>query len=496
MARIFYDVEQAARKLGSSVQEVEALISSKELSILSIGNRRVIPARDVDNLLNRNTPRPINSSRAREVGSVSGKEHSGDKHQRTERPAEDYGRIIEAAQRLGKSINQVKQMIAEGHLSLDPNSGKLVTLAQGSDTSPDDRVARKAPAIPPGRNVKARTQNEPDTRRISELEEWIRDLQDELHAAREEKEGLVEELQQEREGHQRDLRDAQYEINQLDAALENQRRNHAEQIKALREELKKNSADKDDDKQDPKPGRGYLRRFITAQTSDAQRERELEDEVKALKVTLRTDRAYLQRELEREREGRKQDSLKAQEKLDSELESLRSALEARNRALQAELEEVRSHLEDERARRSSAEELLRLERDKRQHLESEIGILNEIRRLLGAGSTQQSEQSADGTPPALDPDGVSSKLVLKTPSGQVSLSSPFELDDKEKELLSLIAEHGELTAEQITTLTGRPRHRAVRDLEELLDRLKDEDIDIVKQSGNRYIFDPATLQDL
>lgn len=128
--------------------------------------------------------------------------------------------------------------------------------------------------------------------------------------------------------------------------------------------------------------------------ASAQRVKELEDEVRALRVALRADSEYWERELEREREGRKQDNLDARyeiDQLDAELENLRRD----DRVLRAELkqerfwraeserwaEELQAELEiaEERARRLATEESLNPTDSKwheREEYEERLAALN------------------------------------------------------------------------------------------------------------------------
>ncbi len=107
--------------------------------------------------------------------------------------------------------------------------------------------------------------------------------------------------------------------------------------------------------------------------ASARRVGELEDKVRALEVTLRVDREQLERELEREHEGREQDNLDARyeiDQLEAELDNLRGGWGDRSEGLPAQLEneralrveseqwarELQSELDEERARRLALEE--------------------------------------------------------------------------------------------------------------------------------------------
>ncbi len=101
------------------------------------------------------------------------------------------------------------------------------------------------------------------------------------------------------------------------------------------------------------------------------RVRELEDEVQALKATLRADKEHWEHELEREREGRKQDNLDAQyeiDQIDAQIENQRRDVEALRAVLEEErsekaeierrAEELQTELDEERELRLATEDSL------------------------------------------------------------------------------------------------------------------------------------------
>ena len=84
-------------------------------------------------------------------------------------------------------------------------------------------------------------------------------------------------------------------------------------------------------------------------------------------------------------------------------------------------------------------------------------------------------------------------LRVRTRNGEWVFRPPFVLEPEEVELLRLVAGEDGITAEQIKRRTGR--RRAVDDLDDLLDRLHTEGLEPIKESNDRYSFDPDLLQD-
>lgn len=722
MPRVFYNVEQAARKLGLSVRQVEALISSKELQVLAVGNRRVIPANDVDRLNKKGPAHSKTASLSRKVHSSKasraslgdrGKEYYTDvevaqklnkpyteiyrmanlgqlpvkfvddrrvfpkqaidhlaakkaplgKTARSKPPEshtsedeyftpkqvahafqrtqEDVARMIrwgdikattidgrrwisreeleriipkrqkarqqeiwsrlpvpcrlrtdhsqnpsepkeytspetvrksaprdtreeatekqdlvevpehmvmEAAKRIGTSINKVKRMIETGELVLDRDGKRLARGSSGKEVSEAEE------SLPDRRPMTATTRTE-------ELEKAIqaRELENQV---------LAEELEREKTWHAKDLQDSQHEIGQLDIQLENLRRekervaedlnlrveDFALEVESLRSELEqererradaeysagnlqrlleeerespRRSERKEDNKgptqeaSEPRNAvHGFLKGFeknvrnaLNREAVDGvpeQRLKELEAELKALKVTVRTDREYWEGELKREQEGRKQDK-QAVQYAHAQLENSRRAFEEQSTTLAKKLEEERfarveierrvqeleSKLNRNETERKGLEKALALEKQRIRPLESDARMLAQIRRLLGveaAPPLQRAETTARADAPEGKPDETTSgELVFQTRYGRWVFRPPFALEEYEIELIRLVAGEDEITAERVRSRTGR--RRATSDLDELLDRLHAAGAEPIQQDNDRYRFDPDFVQD-
>lgn len=383
--------------------------------------------------------------------------------------------IIKAAQRIGKSMNKVKQMVDEGKLVVDPNTGNLEEPAASSNDEPSttdrferdvtpraliaeaaDRLgisknqvlkkiaARKLMSNPnngrwvyPNRTqdqedseeeAEQHTQVAPEAQRVEELEEWIKDLQAELQDEGEENERLTRALDQEREENEQNVRDAQYEVDSLDAELEN------------------------------------IRRGTNNSFSDSRlkQERELREEA--------------------ERWGRD---------LESQLHS-EMVVKAERERWFAELE---SRLDESEDKRKELEQALSLERVKILQMAEDQRLLGEVRRLLG-GTDKANEISVQNVE---DPDVASrlgsdkspkEDLLLRTQYGEWRFRPPFPLKQDEIELVQLIAGEDEITAEQIR---NRKDRRSVEKLNDLLDRLLEEGVEPIKEDNDRYSFDPDFL---
>lgn len=383
--------------------------------------------------------------------------------------------ITKAAQRIGTSMNKVKQMVGEGKLIVDPNTGSLEEPAASTNdelsttdrfvraarhraliTEPADRhgiskdkvrekiAAHELVSDPetgrwvypnqssdqeePEEKADPRTQVAPEAQRMKELEERVKDLQEELREEREENERLTIALDQEREEHEQDVRDAQYEVDRLDAELENIRRG-------------KNNTD---------------------HGSRLKQERELREAA--------------------ERWGRDLES-----QLDSEM------------VVRAERErwfdELESKLDEAEKARKELEHELSLERARIRQMVEEQRLLGEVRRLLGV-TNEINETSMQDTEGSYSAGGFASNtsqaedLLLGTPHGEWRFRPPFPLEQEEIALIQLVVGEDEITAEQIKTKKGR---RSVEKLNVLLDRMLKEGIEPIKEDNDRYSFDPDSM---
>lgn len=336
-----------------------------------------------------------------------------------ERAAQHRALIKEAADRLDVSTNQVRKKIADGELVSDPTTGRWVHTNQSSAQRPDEKVEV---------NTQSRNeaQSRPDAQRTRELEERVKDLQQELRIEREEKERLSSELGQEREEHERDVRDSQYEIDQLDAELQNLRRSTDNSILGSR----------------------------------------------------------LKQEIER-REAAERWGRDLESQLDSEM-----AVKAGREQWFAELE---SNLAESEGKRKELEHALLLERAKIRGLEEDQRVLSEVRRLLGAGD-ELNEASAPAAsdearlPGESSPNtGQPNDLLLETRHGEWRFRPPFPLTQEEVGLIQLVVGEDEITAEQIRSRRGR---RSVEKLNDVLDRMLEAGVEPIKEANDRYSFDP------
>lgn len=406
------------------------------------------------------------ASPTREASSVSRKTTA-------ERAEEGRRRVTEAAQRLGKSINEVRQMVAAGQLVPDLESGRLVPPYQGSSDPGGDRIAQKKST--PSRPALSTTQ---------ELEEKVKVFRDELRTAKEENEHLSEELKLERAEHSRNVSDAQQEIDQLEAELENICRDHAILSEALQEDLEEERS----------------RRTDSERRAEELQDR-LDEEIarKRLSEESPEDTPPDENFYGRFRAGVRGmvESFKDSGSEQHELEEY----EERLAALHSDLEEERkgrhgtqSRLEESEAEKQTLEEALSLEKEKTRRLEAEKQTLDEVKRLLGsAGAEEPPKLDKETIPENVTEDETSGELLLKTPFGQVSFLPPFPLNEQEVALLRLIAKEDELTGEQIQKQMGR--RRAHPDFEYLLERLADEGVKLVEEvSEDRYRFNPTALQ--
>ncbi len=167
----------------------------------------------------------------------------------------------------------------------------------------------------------------------------------------------------------------------------------------------------------------------------------------------------------------------------------------RQRWTEERVVELQTRLEKSEADNKALREALSTEREKVGRMELERRLLDEIRRLLGAG---RDETPLEGTTDLVSQEpmengfvGAADTLLLQTPLGQVTFRPPFHLEDHEVDLLRLVAREDEITADQIRNLKGR---RATNVLDDLLDRLLEAGFHPVKEINDRYSFDPSGLE--
>jgi hypothetical protein len=290
-------------------------------------------------------------------------------------------RVIEAAQRFGVPARKIRQMVTAGKLVPDPNTGRLVLSTPASTETADTN------------SVETTTPSAPDIARIRELEDWVKDLREEVRAEKEEKERLTEELEQECKEHQKDVRNAQYQIDQLDAELLN------------------------------------IRMSTNKTVLDARLKQERQ---------LREEAERWARELEAQ--------LDKESVLSSERERLFADMEEKLTQSEARNQELEQSLVSEREKVRRIENDARVLAEVRRLLGAENRRPSEtVEETLASGSTARSEREAPG------------ELLIETQHGPWVFRPPFDLEEGEVELIRLVAGEEEITAEQIKRKTGRRR---------------------------------------
>jgi hypothetical protein len=221
------------------------------------------------------------------------------------------------------------------------------------------------------------------------------------------------------------------------------------------------------------------------------------------------DLAQLREQLRHEREGREKDRSTALYDY-AQLENVYKDFDEYNQALKDEINDIKSSMSGSPTReeleakllwngvrREDLEKSLALEKQRTSQLESDSRTLAEIQRLLTGGAPRSAESAAAPSPPETSNEvsNVSNAGILhiQTRHGEWAFRPPFTLESDEVELIRLVAGEDEMTAEQIKRRTGR--RRSVDDLDELLDRLLAEGMEPIKESSDRYRFDPDILQD-
>lgn len=108
---LYYTHEQAARRLGISALELEALVSSGELRAVSVGGRQLFPTASVNKLAD--TPSKESSGAAR--ASTENQERANDEGRRTEL----YYTLQQAAEMLGLDVSGVGRLVSRGDLPVE-----------------------------------------------------------------------------------------------------------------------------------------------------------------------------------------------------------------------------------------------------------------------------------------------------------------------------------------------------------------------------------------
>lgn len=347
-----------------------------------------------------------------------------------------------------------------------------------------------------------------------ELESWLEEVESKRQEEKEKNEQLTRDLENLRKQKEAATEDLNLKIGGLTSDLEKERA-----LRAEAERLAQNAAPPIEEEGTDflSDLRSNVRSFLGRPTESEQIS-QLEDIVKALKIKLRTDAAYLENELKREREAREQDRRDARyerDHLEAELENLRRDGEAqvakikqekdhRVQELYSELEQLgdlRAALNRSEATRKAAEKDLILEKQKVLRMGADIDTLKKIRQLLGAAPERQMDISETLPSPSSSLAEVEESpiekglepLVIKAYSGEtVIFRPPFRLEPRWVELIQLVAGEDGISADQIKTRVNR---RAVDDLDALLDRLYDEvELEPIVKDKDVYHFDPNFLQ--
>lgn len=144
MQKIYYSVAQAAGKLGLSVRQVESMISSKELPVVPVGNRRVIPANAVENVGKKGTsakgaapPKTGHPSRTAQA-SLADRD-------------KEYYTDVEVAQRLNKPYTEIYRMANLGGLPVTFVDDKRVFPKEAIDDLAAKRTSPGKTVIKPNR---------------------------------------------------------------------------------------------------------------------------------------------------------------------------------------------------------------------------------------------------------------------------------------------------------------------------------------------------------
>ncbi|MEJ7840150.1 MAG: hypothetical protein WKF95_00170 [Rubrobacter sp.] len=533
----YFKPYQLAHALQRRQEEIKHMIQRGEIRTEQIEGQRWISREEVEKVILKRipggrdrirkrlpAPRFFPSAQGSSSESNFASETREDRNVQTVAEASERA-VMKAAQDLETSINKVRQMIAEGNLVVDLESGSLVAAEYSSGSSakhedksePADVTRSQKPKHPPTAPNRAdpkpvRSEDEAEVLEkekqtlAEELEHEIDQLDIQLENLRSTKDRTIEDLGA-------DIEELELKVRDLETELEQERETREEaehtvgSLQGLREEEpgvstglgRKTAEDREQPTSDQHSTvRGFLETF-GKNVRDALGADEPDEQ----------DLAQLREQLRHEREGREKDKSTALYDY-AQLENVYRDLDEYNQALKDEINDIKSsssgsptreELEAKLlwngVRREDLEKSLALEKQRTSQLESDSRTLAEIQRLLTGGAPRSAESAAAPSPPETSNEvsDVSNAGILhiQTRHGEWAFRPPFTLESDEVELIRLVAGEDEMTAEQIKRRTGR--RRSVDDLDELLDRLLAEGMEPIKESSDRYRLDPDILQD-
>ncbi|PLS85597.1 MAG: hypothetical protein CYG60_11740 [Actinobacteria bacterium] len=182
-----------------SREEVERLIAKRQGARQEKIRRRLPVPRRLRTAHNENVPEPEGDTSPETVRDSAPKATKGQEAIKNRDAIEVSERMImEVAQRIGTSMNRVRNMIETRELIMDQNGKRLVP-----GTSREE-ISKTRESLP----------DQPLKARVEELEKALREREAENQV-------LTEELEQEKAWHKKEVQDAQHEIGQLDIQLEN-----------------------------------------------------------------------------------------------------------------------------------------------------------------------------------------------------------------------------------------------------------------------------------
>lgn len=569
----YYTDVEVAQRLNKPYTEVYRMANLGQLPVTFVDDKRVFPRQAIDHLAakkalpenavskpdqrdrvkasSRSQHNRVRKSQER-VTSRSPKTAAG-KPPESQASRNEYftpEQIAHALQRTAKDVDrmigwgEIKTTTIEGRLWVSKNEVEKIISKRLK--SRQDKIRKRLPKLgkvftqsaeKQGSDNKRESIPEPvgsedrppsPTEYMGKLKKQIKDLEDDKG----EVEGWLEETEvkhrEEREKNEQLTRDLENLRKQMDAAIEDLHlrieglNSDLEKERALRAEAEKLAQNVTPPFEEE--GSDFLSdlrsnvRSLLGRPTESEQISQLEDMVKALKIKLQTDAAYLENELKREREAWEQDRRDARyerDYLEAELENLRRDGEAqvarieqgkdrRVQELYSELEQLgdlRAALNRSEATRKAAEKALSLEKQKVLRMGADIDTLKKIRQLLGAAPERQMDISETlSSPPSSLAEVEESPiekglepLVIKAYSGEtVIFRPPFRLELRWVELIQLVAGEDGISADQIKTRVNR---RAVDDLDALLDRLYDEvELEPIVKDKDVYHFDPNFLQ--
>lgn len=547
----YFSPDQLAYALQRPVEDVERMIRRGEIKSATIEGQRWIPGEQVEKVIARRQEsrqgrirQRLSKPRLFQAGQSASGEGAGSSipqantdYNQTVTNVSEHA-VMKAAQAHTTSINKVRQMVADERLVVDPSTGLLVA-PDGLESLSDPQDESDATSVASTRG----TQHPPTV--LDSVEPSKAELGSKIKELENERQVHENELDLEKTWHAKNLADAQHEIDQLDIQLENLRSTKDRTIEDLGadiEELEIKVRDLDAELEQERERReeaehavGSLQRLQEEERgvstgsdrkTDENREQPTSDQHNTVRGFLETfgknvrdalgadepdeqDLAQLREQLRHEREGREKDRSTALYDY-AQLENVYRDLDEYNQALKDEINDIKSSMSGSPTReelevkllwngvrRKDLEKSLALEKQRTSQLESDSRTLAEIQRLLTGGAPRSAESAAAPSPPETSNEvsDVSNAGILhiQTRHGEWAFRPPFTLESDEVELIRLVAGEDEMTAEQIKRRTGR--RRSVDDLDELLDRLLAEGMEPIKESSNRYRFDPDILQD-